>query len=89
MFDRWKKHKPPLSPRQRMISETEVFLTAALREEASGGGGSGGGGVPRVPRRRVDAGGFSKMIENPGARAAVIHWWSRTLKVVGAFEERS
>ena len=79
MFDRW-KHKPRPTRRQQMISETEVFLTAALRQ---------GGGLPRVPRRRVDAGGFSKMMESPGARAAVVHWWSRALKAVGAFDEPS
>lgn len=55
-----------------MIDETSAFLTWAL-----------GSGVelPKVPRRRVDSGGFSQFLRAPGAKAAVERWWSTALAV--------
>jgi len=56
-----------------MIEETSAFLSWALRERRD---------LPRIPRRRVDEGGFTAMLRNPGARAAVRHWWRRVLSVL-------
>lgn len=53
-----------------MIAETGAFLTWALRERPS---------LPRIPRRRVDQGGFATMMRMPGARAAVARWWDAAL----------
>ena len=63
------------SERERMIAETSSFLTWAMAR---------GRQVPRIPRRRMDAGGFSELLKRPGARAAVEHWWHRVLDEVGA-----
>jgi hypothetical protein len=54
-----------------MIAETNAFLSWALAD---------GRTLPRIPRRRVDAGGFSELMRRPLARAAVAHWWRRVLK---------
>jgi hypothetical protein len=59
--------------RERMIHETSAFLTWAL---------TSGVRLPRIPRRRVDDGGFAEMMRLPAARAAVNYWWSRTLDAV-------
>ena len=56
--------------RTQMIAETSAFLTWAL---------SSGASLPRIPRRRVDEGGFGPYLRLPGARAAMHHWWNRTL----------
>ncbi|MEM6394421.1 MAG: hypothetical protein AAF797_16765 [Planctomycetota bacterium] len=54
-----------------MIHETSAFLTWALREDRD---------LPRIPRQRVDRGGFTALLRRSAtARAAVHHWWSRTL----------
>ncbi len=60
----------PRDPREQMIAQTSAFLSWALRE---------GSDEPRIPRRRLDQGGFTKLLRAPGARAAVAHWWSRVL----------
>ncbi|MEM1211276.1 MAG: hypothetical protein AAGI68_03160 [Planctomycetota bacterium] len=66
-FDPYQRH----DPREQMIRETSAFLTWALREERD---------LPRIPRRRVDRGGFAELLRrSAAARAAVQHWWSRTL----------
>jgi len=57
--------------RRHMIQETETFLAWALRE---------GRDLPRIPRRRVDRGGFTELLRRPLARAAVAHWWRRVLE---------
>ena len=54
-----------------MLAETSAFLTWAL---------SNGRVLPRIPRRRVEAGGFAGLLRRPGARAAVAHWWNRVLE---------
>ncbi len=56
-----------------MIAETSAWLTWAM---------SSGQALPRIPRRRVGLGGFRDILQRPGARAAVYHWWSRTLSFV-------
>lgn len=64
---------PPSDPRQRMIAQTSAFLTWALAEDR---------GLPRIPRQRVDRGGFSGKLDTRVAKAAVAKFWSRTLNVV-------
>jgi len=59
--------------RRRMIEETGEFLTRAIRE---------GHALPRIPRRRVDKGGFSEMMRRPLARVIVAHWWRRVLEPI-------
>lgn len=51
-----------------MIAEHSAFLTWALAEDR---------GFPRIPRRRVDRGGFTELLTMPVARAAVSHFWKR------------
>lgn len=53
-----------------MIDQTSRFVSWALRNP---------GAVPVIPRRRVDEGGFGRLLGQPGARALVGRWWSRTL----------
>ncbi|MFW6059859.1 MAG: hypothetical protein ACODAQ_06735 [Phycisphaeraceae bacterium] len=65
----------PRTARQQMIAETSAFLTWALHHH---------GQLPRIPRRRVDRGGFGPLLKHPGARAAVEHWWHRVLDELGA-----
>ncbi len=57
--------------RQRMIAETSAFLEWAL---------SDGQGLPRIPRRRVDEGGFTMMMRRPLGRIIAAHWWRRALE---------
>jgi len=57
-----------------MIDETGAWLTWALNN---------GYDLPRIPRRRVDFGGFERLLQNPGAKAAVNYWWMRTLERIG------
>ncbi len=65
--------------RQRMIEETSAFLTFALASKPD---------LPRIPTRRLDEGGFARLLQRRGARAAVNHWWTRTLRLLDAIEER-
>jgi hypothetical protein len=58
-----------------MIAETGAFLTWALRERPD---------LPRIPRRRVEEGGFTTLLRMPGARAAVGRWWDSVLERVRA-----
>ena len=53
-----------------MIAETGAFITWALNHPDQ---------VPRLPRRRVEDGGFKAILSRPGARAAVAAFWKRTL----------
>ena len=59
--------------RLQMIRETEAWVNWALANSDR---------IPRIPRRRVDEGGFSMLLKMPGARAAIGRWWSRTLDLV-------
>ena len=61
----------PLDPRQQMIAETEAFLTWALAKDR---------GLPRIPRRKIDEGGFATFLKLPVARAMIRHWWGRALE---------
>lgn len=64
------RHESYDARRRRMIAETSAFLTWALQHPHE---------VPRLPRRRVDEGGFKAMLSRPGAKAAVAAFWQRTL----------
>ena len=56
--------------RRDMIDETNRFLSWALSAERN---------LPRIPRRRVDDGGFRDMMRMPGVKKLVGKWWARTL----------
>ena len=59
-----------IDPRQRMIDETSAFLSWALAEDRN---------LPRIPRKRVDEGGFTELLAVPGARVLIGRWWNRVL----------
>lgn len=63
----------PRDLRTEMIAEHSAFLTAALAQDR---------GYPRIPRRRVDQGGFAEVLKLPAARAAVNHFWKRIFDAV-------
>lgn len=56
--------------RKRMIAETGAFISWALQHPDQ---------VPRLPRRRLSDGGFKAILSRPGAKAAVVAFWKRTL----------
>lgn len=56
--------------REYMIAETSTWLTWMLDNDIP---------VPRIPRRRVSDGGFTELLNLPGARMAMNVWWIRTL----------
>jgi len=37
-------------------------------------------GMARIPRRRVEEGGFSEMIRSPLAKRLVSHWWAKAIE---------
>jgi hypothetical protein len=53
-----------------MIAETNAFLDWALGD---------GKALPRIPRRRVDQGGFTELMRRPLAKIVAAHWWRRAL----------
>lgn len=65
-----RRRPDPLDPRRRMIRETEAFLSWALAKERH---------LPRIPRRRVDQGGFTTLLGLPRAKLVVNHWWGWAL----------
>lgn len=72
----------PDARRRRMIAETSAWLTWALDHDLDLGR------IPRIPRRRVDLGGFGHLLHHPGARAAARHWWMKTLGAVHNVSEK-
>jgi hypothetical protein len=54
-----------------MIRETNAFLTWALKQDRD---------LPRIPRRRVDQGGFTAILKQPMAKTIVQHWWGWVLE---------
>ena len=72
MYWRGSNRRPDLDrfDRQRMIAETSAFLSWALGEEQH---------LPRIPRRRLDQGGFTELMRRPMARIMTSHWWRRAL----------
>lgn len=59
--------------REQMIATHNAFLDWALAEER---------GLPRIPTRRVDRGGFSKLMQLPAARLMATHWWQTAIERV-------
>ncbi len=59
--------------RERMIAETGAWLSWALKVDIE---------LPRIPRRRVDAGGFGHYLRLPHARARLDRWWNKALDAV-------
>lgn len=53
---------------ERARREHSAFLTQALRTRL-------GVNVPRIPRRKVDDGGFDRLMQDPRGRAAAERWW--------------
>jgi hypothetical protein len=60
-----------LETRQQMIDSTSAFLSWALRRHRRK--------LTYIPRRRVDQGGFSPLMREPGVRLRVDHWWKQVL----------
>lgn len=61
-----------LETRQQMIDSTSAFLSWALRRHRRK--------LTYIPRRRVDQGGFSPLMREPGVRLRVDHWWKQVLE---------
>ncbi|HAI10734.1 MAG TPA: hypothetical protein DCM28_03460 [Phycisphaerales bacterium] len=59
----------PQTPRQ-MIESTNRYLSFMLNGKRR---------IPRIPRRRVDQGGFDWIRNRPGAKALAEHFWNRLL----------
>jgi len=70
-----KRRRGPRDARVQMIAETSAFLTWALRD---------GQALPRIPTRRVSAGGFGGLGRRAGMRSALRVFWDRTLAAVGS-----
>jgi hypothetical protein len=56
---------------KQMIEHTNRFLSRML--------GPGRRRIPRIPRRRVDQGGYEFVRKHAGARALAEHFWNRLL----------
>ncbi|MFN3166354.1 MAG: hypothetical protein ACE37H_04735 [Phycisphaeraceae bacterium] len=69
-FGRSNRHARPADARRRAIAETSAFLSWALASDQP---------MPRIPRRRVDRGGFAQMLKSPLAGKLVMHWWASAL----------
>lgn len=59
--------------RRDMIQDTNRFLTWALQQERE---------MPRIPIRRVEKGGFDRLMSIPGASKLAGRWWGRTLDLI-------
>lgn len=62
--------KRPIDARRRAIAETNAFLTWAIQT---------GETMPRIPRRRVDKGGFAQLLSRPNANSIIASWWGKAL----------
>lgn len=69
-FGRSNRYQRPLDARQRAIAETSAFLSWALRTNQP---------LPRIPRRRVDRGGFAQMLKRPLGSKIIQYWWNQAL----------
>lgn len=69
-FGRSNRYAVPTDARRRAIAETSAFLSWALRSEQD---------LPRIPRRRVDRGGFTQMLKSPLAGKIITYWWAQAL----------
>lgn len=59
-----------MNARRRAIAETNAFLTWSMQN---------GQDMPRIPRRRVDEGGFSQLLSRPNADGIIACWWAKAL----------
>jgi hypothetical protein len=59
----------------RMIREHSAWLTRMLTT-----GSVGQGQPPRIPVRKVSAGGFAKLMSTPSGRYRAERWWEKTLE---------
>lgn len=59
-----------MNARRRAIAETNAFLSWAMKSNEP---------MPRIPRRRVDRGGFSQLLNRPNASSLIAYWWAKTL----------
>jgi len=65
------KSNRPIDARRRAIAETNAFLSWAMKNPDQP--------VPRIPRRRIDRGGFSELLRRPNATTIVACWWAKAL----------
>lgn len=70
-FRRSQRYRVPADARRQAIAETSAFLTWALRTDQQ---------LPRIPRRRVDRGGFSQMLRHPLGGRLITYWWAQALE---------
>lgn len=59
---------------QKARDEHSRWLTLALL------GRSAGLNQPRIPTRKVDDGGFDRLMQDPRGRRAATRWWSNTFQ---------
>jgi len=59
-----------MNARRRAIAETNAFLSMAMRNDQP---------MPRIPRRRVDRGGFAELLSRPNASGIIACWWAKAL----------
>lgn len=73
----YSQYQSSVHERQRqMIAEHSAFLSTTLAHRDQQ--------LPRIPRHQADTDGFDPVLQRPGARAAVKHWWRRALEQDGA-----
>lgn len=60
----------PIDARRRAIAETNAFLSWAMKNQEP---------MPRIPRRRMDRGGFTELLRRPNAATIVACWWAKAL----------
>lgn len=70
-FGRSNRYGKPVDAGAKAVAETSAFLSWALSKDRP---------LPRIPRRRVDQGGFGEMMRGPHARKIVVHWWSQAIE---------
>lgn len=66
----WKVRRGLPDPAALFRRVHEVWLTRAV---------SSGKPYPRIPVKRVDQGGFDRMMARPGGRETADRWWSAAL----------
>lgn len=64
------RQRRPADARRRAIAETSAFLSWALATDPP---------MPRIPRRRVDRGGFADLLKRPNAAGMIAYWWDKAL----------
>jgi len=70
-FRRSDRYGKARDARAQAIAETNAFLSWALTTDRP---------LPRIPRRRVEQGGFAEMMRRPLAGKIVAHWWSQAIE---------